>query len=90
MCWCSILPRKSGASDEPMPAGQAVSFTAPASMAVTIELPNRGPVRGMGLQEGVTLVVGGGQRLWLALCAGAVPGLWLCALLVGSLQAMAY
>jgi predicted ABC-class ATPase len=56
----SILPRKSGASDEPMPAHQAVPFRAPDSLAVTLQLPNRGAVRGLGIRRGVTLICGGG------------------------------
>ncbi|KAL4436891.1 hypothetical protein ABPG75_004030 [Micractinium tetrahymenae] len=55
----SILPRKSGACDEPMPAG-AVPFRAPDSLAVTVSLPNRGQVRGLGIRRSVTLIVGGG------------------------------
>lgn len=42
--------RKSGASDEPMPAGQAVPFRAPDSLAVSVDLPNRGRVRGLGIR----------------------------------------
>ncbi|KAL4432541.1 hypothetical protein ABPG77_000478 [Micractinium sp. CCAP 211/92] len=56
----SILPRASGACDEPMPARQAVPFRAPDSLAVTVTLPNRGKVRGLGIRRGVTLIVGGG------------------------------
>ena len=40
----SVLPRESGVSDRPMK--NAVPFQAPESMAVTLELPHRGPVRG--------------------------------------------
>lgn len=43
-----------------MPAASAVTFASPASLAVTVQLPNGGPVSGMGVQRGVTLVVGGG------------------------------
>ncbi|GAB4823091.1 hypothetical protein N2152v2_010137 [Parachlorella kessleri] len=56
----SILPRKSGASDEPMASTEAVPFRSPDSLAVTVSLPNRGAVRGMGVRRGVTLIVGGG------------------------------
>lgn len=56
----SILPRKSGASDEPMPASEAVPFVSPPSMAVEMHVPNRGRIRGMGIKKGVTLIVGGG------------------------------
>lgn len=56
----SILPRQSGVSDKPME--QAVPFTSPASMEITLKLPNRGLVRGMGIPKGVTLFVGGGYH----------------------------
>ena len=56
----NLLDRRSGASDEPMAAAAAVPFEAPPSLAVTMELPNRGPVRGLGVRAGVTLIVGGG------------------------------
>lgn len=42
--------RASGACDEPMPARQAVPFRAPDSLAVTVTLPNRGKVRGLGIR----------------------------------------
>ena len=56
----SILPRQSGISDRPME--HAVPFCSPASMEVTLELPNRGKVTGMGIPKGVTLFVGGGYH----------------------------
>mgnify|MGYP002508625177 CR=1 FL=1 len=56
----SVLPRESGASDRPMK--DAVPFRAPESMAVTLELPHRGPVRGMGVRRGITLIAGGGYH----------------------------
>ncbi|BAF58737.1 MAG: ABC-ATPase domain-containing protein [Pelotomaculum sp.] len=57
----AVLPRESGASDRPM-KGQAVPFEAPPGLAVEMDLPNRGTVRGMGIPEGVTLIVGGGYH----------------------------
>lgn len=56
----SILPRESGVSDRPMK--NAVPFQAPESMAVTLDLPHRGPVRGMGVRRGITLIAGGGYH----------------------------
>lgn len=56
----SILPRQSGISDKPME--QAVPFVSPASMEVTLKLPHRGTVTGMGIPKGVTLFVGGGYH----------------------------
>jgi predicted ABC-class ATPase len=55
----SVLPRESGASDRPLSDG-AVPFEGPAELRVSVELPNRGEVSGMGIPEGVTLVAGGG------------------------------
>ena len=55
----AILPRESGASDKPMPDG-AVPFSSPEEFRVSVTLPNRGEVSGMGIPEGVTLVAGGG------------------------------
>ena len=56
----SILPRESGVSDRPMEG--AVPFRSPDEMAVTLTLPHRGPVRGMGVRRGITLIAGGGYH----------------------------
>jgi predicted ABC-class ATPase len=56
----SILPRESGVSDKPKK--NAVPFKSPDSLSVTIETPNHGPVTGMGIPVGVTLIVGGGYH----------------------------
>lgn len=56
----AVLPRESGASDKPMKG--AVPFQSPESMEVTFTLPNRGKITGMGIQKGVTLIVGGGYH----------------------------
>ncbi len=56
----SILPRQSGVDDRPMARDRAIPFQSPPSLRVTVELPNRGPVTGMGIPKGVTLIVGGG------------------------------
>lgn len=55
----SILPRRSGVDDRPLEKG-VVPFEVPLELEVTVELPNRGIVRGMGIPKGVTLIVGGG------------------------------
>ncbi|GAA1085663.1 ABC-ATPase domain-containing protein [Nocardiopsis metallicus] len=56
----AVLPRRSGVSDEPMRGEGVVAFTSPESLRVSIELPHRGTVTGMGVPEGITLIVGGG------------------------------
>lgn len=56
----SILPRKSGVSSLPMK--EAVPFRSPESMEVTLTLPHRGALSGMGIKKGITLIVGGGYH----------------------------
>ncbi|MED9904867.1 MAG: ABC-ATPase domain-containing protein [Lachnospiraceae bacterium] len=56
----SVLPRESGVSDRPMKA--AVPFRSPESLSVTLMLPHRGAVRGMGIRKGITMIAGGGYH----------------------------
>jgi predicted ABC-class ATPase len=66
----AILPRESGASDRPLARDLAVPFESPESLRVTLELANpilvdgneRRRISGMGIPEGVTLIVGGGYH----------------------------
>ncbi|MEA1884264.1 MAG: ABC-ATPase domain-containing protein [Thermotogota bacterium] len=55
----SILPRESGISSKPMKAG-AVPFKCPDSLKVSFNLPDGTTIKGMGIKEGITLIVGGG------------------------------
>jgi predicted ABC-class ATPase len=56
----AVLPRASGASDVPMP--DAVPFRSPDSLRVSLPLPGGRAIAGMGVFEGVTLIVGGGYH----------------------------
>ena len=56
----SVLPRESGVSDKPLKG--AVPFTSPESLAVTMNLPHKGSIRGMGLKRGITMIAGGGYH----------------------------
>lgn len=56
----SVLPRESGVSERPMK--DAVVFRSPESLRITLSLPNRGEVTGMGIPQGITLFVGGGYH----------------------------
>jgi predicted ABC-class ATPase len=58
----AILPRATGNSDVPMKGAEVVRFVSPPSMETRFTLPNRGPVIGMGIPAGVTLIVGGGYH----------------------------
>jgi predicted ABC-class ATPase len=55
------LPRRSGVDDRPLGEG-AVPFRSPDGLRTTLPTPNGGPVEGMGIPEGVTLIVGGGYH----------------------------
>lgn len=56
----SVLPRESGISSRPMRG--AVIFTSPEDLKVTLELPHKGKISGMGIRRGITLIVGGGYH----------------------------
>ncbi|MEW6547039.1 MAG: ABC-ATPase domain-containing protein [Bacillota bacterium] len=58
----AILPRESGVSDRPLREGRVIPFVSPPSLEVEFFLPNGGPVRGMGIPRGVTVIVGGGYH----------------------------
>jgi predicted ABC-class ATPase len=62
----SVLPRRSGVDERPLDSALdsegsgAVPFKGPRELEVELELPHRGRVQGMGIPQGVTLIVGGG------------------------------
>lgn len=56
----SILPRMSGVSSQPLK--DAIEFQSPESMEISIDLPFGNSIRGMGIPEGVTLIIGGGYH----------------------------
>jgi predicted ABC-class ATPase len=55
----SILPRRSGVDDGPL-TQNVVPFYYPPELEVEISVPNRGRIKGVGIPNGVTLIVGGG------------------------------
>ncbi len=57
----ALLPRSSGVDPRPLEA-EAVLFQSPPAFRVTFDLPNLGPIHGMGIPRGVTLIVGGGYH----------------------------
>jgi predicted ABC-class ATPase len=70
----AVLPRRSGVDDRPLP--DAVPFAAPESLRVTLSTPNAGDVRGLGVPEGVTLIVGGGYHGKSTLLRAIEAGVW--------------
>lgn len=77
----ALLPRAHGASELPLGGERVVPFESPPSLRVRLPLlhPGDGPpeVSGMGIPEGVTLIVGGGfhgkSTLLQALARSVVP-----------------
>lgn len=56
----AILPRRSGV--DPRPLIDAVPFQSPPSLEVELICPHRGAIKGMGISEGINLIVGGGYH----------------------------
>ncbi|NEO36916.1 MAG: ABC-ATPase domain-containing protein [Moorea sp. SIOASIH] len=57
----AILPRSSGVDDKPLQE-DAIAFQSPKTLEVAFTCPNRGLITGMGIPEGITLIVGGGYH----------------------------
>jgi predicted ABC-class ATPase len=63
----AILPRRSGVDDRPLSSQassqeQPIAFRSPPSLRVEFDRPNQGNITGMGVPQGITLVVGGGYH----------------------------
>lgn len=56
----SILPRMSGISDQSLKG--AVPLSVPETLKVEMDLPYYGKIAGLGIPEGVTLIIGGGYH----------------------------
>lgn len=57
----AILPRRSSVDFRPL-ADTAIPFKSPSSLEVEFNCPNRGKIKGMGIPQGITLIVGGGYH----------------------------
>ncbi len=56
----ALLPRAGGHVQTPLDACRVVPFRSPPGLRVELPTPNSGAISGMGIPEGVTLIVGGG------------------------------
>jgi len=72
----AVLPRRSGVDERPLEGAGVVPFESPASLRVTLERPNAGPLSGMGIPVGVTLVTGGGYHGKSTLLRALTRGVW--------------
>ncbi|MGB3405368.1 MAG: ABC-ATPase domain-containing protein [Microcoleaceae cyanobacterium] len=57
----AILPRRSGIDPRPLDA-DSIPFKSPEALQVELTAPNAGTVTGMGIPQGITLIVGGGYH----------------------------
>lgn len=71
----AILPRESGDTDVPLTRG-AVPFQSPDGLRVEFALPSGRTVTGMGVPEGVTVIVGGGYHGKSTLLRGMERGVY--------------
>jgi len=58
----SVLPRASGIDSRPLQEKTVVHFRSPDSLRLSVKLPHAGAITGMGIPNGVTLIVGGGYH----------------------------
>ncbi len=56
----SVLARQSGVDERPLE--DAIAFESPDSLRVSFDCPNGGKISGLGIPQGVTLIVGGGYH----------------------------
>lgn len=56
----AVLPRESGISSRPMK--NSVPFSSPESLRISMKLPHKGKITGMGIPKGITLIAGGGYH----------------------------
>lgn len=56
----AILPRETGISSRPMK--DAIAFISPEELRISMNLPHKGVITGMGIPQGITLIVGGGYH----------------------------
>ncbi|MCB9546705.1 MAG: ABC-ATPase domain-containing protein [Myxococcales bacterium] len=70
----AVLARASGVDDGPL--ADAVALAVPDTLAVELVAPHAGPLRGLGVPEGVTLIVGGGYHGKSTLLAALARGVY--------------
>ncbi len=72
----ALLPRRAGNDDRPMQGQQLVPWQSPEALATTMDLPHAGRIRGTGIPQGVTLIVGGGYHGKSTLLKALIRGIY--------------
>lgn len=72
----ALLPRRAGNDDRPLHTLPLVHWQSPPRLAVECDLPHAGRVRGTGIPQGVTLIVGGGYHGKSTLLKALIRGVY--------------
>ncbi len=72
----ALLPRRAGNDDRPLQSSPVVRWQTPESLALELDLPHAGRVRGTGIPQGVTLIVGGGYHGKSTLLKALIRGVY--------------
>lgn len=72
----AILPRSAGDDPRPMKGGKVVPFSSPEAREVELTAPNAGPLRGLGITRGITLICGGGYHGKSTLLSAIASGIY--------------
>jgi predicted ABC-class ATPase len=72
----ALLPRRAGNDDRPLDTPPLVHWQSPSSLAIEVNLPHAGRVRGTGIPRGVTLIVGGGYHGKSTLLKALIRGVY--------------
>ncbi|ANV88406.1 ABC-ATPase domain-containing protein [Picosynechococcus sp. PCC 7117] len=71
----AILPRQSGVDAHPL-TENVIPFQSPPELTVSFDCPNHGSITGMGIKQGITLIVGGGYHGKSTLLKGIELGVY--------------
>jgi predicted ABC-class ATPase len=72
----ALLPRRAGNDDRPLDTPPLVHWQSPPGLAIDVDLPHAGRIRGTGIRRGVTLIVGGGYHGKSTLLNALVRGIY--------------
>ena len=72
----ALLPRRAGNDERPLDTPPLVHWQSPPGLAIDLDLPHAGRIRGMGIRRGVTLIVGGGYHGKSTLLQALIRGIY--------------
>jgi predicted ABC-class ATPase len=70
------LPRRAGNDYRPLQSTRLMPWQSPQTLAVEVDLPHAGRLRGTGIPQGVTLIVGGGYHGKSTLLKALIRGIY--------------